>query len=152
MAGYVANAAASIASVAVASARSVLRINSPSKVFRDQIGRAIPEGMAAGISKFGYYVNDSMSNLAYKTIDSGKQLASGFGFDLPKSAEIASGLNVTLGGRFGGSSSVSNSNVTNNYTLNANGTANDNFFSPENMRRLLRELAYYTNLEGGRMA
>jgi tape measure domain-containing protein len=153
MAGYVANAAASIASVAVVSARSVLRINSPSKVFRDQIGRAIPEGMAAGISKFGYYVNDSMSNLAYKTIDAGRKLSSGLDFNLPKSAEIASGLSATLAGRFGGgSSNVSNSNVTNNYTLNANGTANDNFFSPDNMKRLLREMAYYTNLEGGRMA
>ena len=152
MAGSVASAAASIADAAVGAARSVLRINSPSKVFRDQIGRAIPEGMAVGISKFGYYVEDSMSNLAYKTIDSGKQLASGFGFNLPKSAEIASGLNASLAGRFGGSSSVSNSNVTNNYNLNANGTANDDFFSPENMRRLLREMAYYTNLEGGRMA
>ena len=152
MAGSVASAAASIADAAVGAARSVLRINSPSKVFRDQIGRAIPEGMAVGISKFGYYVKDSMSNLAYKTIDSGKQLASGFGFNLPKSAEIASGLNASLAGRFGGSSSVSNSNVTNNYTLNANGTANDNFFSPDNMKRLLREMAYYTNLEGGRMA
>ena len=152
MAGSVASAAAAIADAAVGAARSVLRINSPSKVFRDQIGRAIPEGMAVGISKFGYYVNDSMSNLAYKTIDAGKKLAGGFDFNLPKSAEIASGLNATLGGRFGGSSNVSNSNVTNNYTLNANGTANDNFFSPDNMKRLLRELAYYTNLEGGRMA
>ena len=152
MAGSVASAAAAIADAAVGAARSVLRINSPSKVFRDQIGRAIPEGMAVGISKFGYYVNDSMSNLAYKTIDAGKKLAGGFDFNLPKSAEIASGLNASLSGRFGGSSSVSNSNVTNNYTLNANGTANDNFFSPDNMKRLLRELAYYTNLEGGRMA
>lgn len=152
MAGSVASAAASIADAAVGAARSVLRINSPSKVFRDQIGRAIPEGMAVGISKFGYYVNDSMLSLAHKTIGAGKELADGFGFNLPKSAEIASGLNATLGGRFGGSSSVSNSSVTNNYTLNANGTANDNFFSPDNMKRLLRELAYYTNLEGGRMA
>ena len=151
MAGSVASAAASIADAAVGAARSVLRINSPSKVFRDQIGRAIPEGMAVGISKFGYYVNDSMSNLAYKTIDAGRKLTSGLDFNLPKSAEIASGLNASLAGRFGGSSSVSNSNVTNNYNLNANGTANDDFFSPENMRRLLREMAYYTNLEGGRM-
>lgn len=152
MAGSVASAAASIADAAVGAARSVLRINSPSKVFRDQIGRAIPEGMAVGISKFGYYVNDSMSNLAYKTIDAGRKLTSGLDFNLPKSAEIASGLSATLAGRFGGSSSVSNSSVTNNYTLNANGTANDNFFSPDNMKRLLREMAYYTNLEGGRMA
>lgn len=150
MAGYVANAAASIASVAVASARSVLRINSPSKVFRDQIGRAIPEGMAVGIDKFSYYVDDSMTGLGKDVISMGKDLAGRVSF----SPESALGLTGSLAGRFGttGSNSVSNSSVTNNYTLNANGTANDNFFSPENMRRLLRELAYYANLEGGRMA
>lgn len=150
MAGYVANAAASIASVAVASARSVLRINSPSKVFRDQIGRAIPEGMAVGIEKFSYYVDDSMTGLSKDVISMGKGLAGRVSF----SPESALGLTGSLAGRFGttGSNSVSNSSVTNNYTLNANGTANDNFFSPENMRRLLREMAYYTNLEGGKMA
>lgn len=153
MAGSVAAAAASIASSAVAAARSTLRINSPSKVFRDQVGRAIPEGMAVGIEKYGYYVDDSMTDLANKTVESGKKYTDGFDFNLPGRGDLVSGLTDTLATRFGyavgGSSS---SNVTNNYTLNANGTANDNFFSPENMRRLLRELAYYTNLEGGRMA
>ena len=153
MAGSVAAAAANIASSAVAAARSTLAINSPSKVFRDQVGRAIPEGMAVGIEKYGYYVDDSMTDLANKTVESGKKYTDGFGFNLPGRGDLVSGLTDTLATRFGyvggGSSS---SNVTNNYTLNANGTANDNFFSPENMRRLLRELAYYTNLEGGRMA
>lgn len=153
MAGSVAAAAASIASSAVAAARSTLAINSPSKVFRDQVGRAIPEGMAVGIEKYGYYVDDSMTDLANKTVESGKKYTDGFGFNLPGRGDLVSGLTDTLATRFGytggGSSS---SNVTNNYTVNANGTANDNFFSPENMRRLLRELAYYTNLEGGRMA
>ena len=153
MAGAVASAAASIASSAVASARSTLRINSPSKVFRDQVGRAIPEGMAVGIEKYGYYVDDSMTDLANKTVESGKKYTDGFGFNLPGRGDLVSGLTDTLASRFGYSGGgVSNSNVTNNYTVNANGTANDNFFSPENMRRLLRELAYYTNLEGGRMA
>lgn len=153
MAGSVAAAAASIASSAVAAARSTLRINSPSKVFRDQVGRAIPEGMAVGIEKYGYYVNDSMTDLANKTVESGKKYTDGFGFNLPGRGDLVSGLTDTLASRFGYSSGgISNSNVTNNYTLNANGTANDNFFSPENMRRLLRELAYYTNLEGGKMA
>ena len=153
MAGSVAAAAASIASSAVAAARSTLRINSPSKVFRDQVGRAIPEGMAVGIEKYGYYVDDSMTDLANKTVESGKKYTDGFGFNLPGRGDLVSGLTDTLASRFGYSSGgISNSNVTNNYTLNANGTANDNFFSPENMRRLLRELAYYTNLEGGRMA
>jgi tape measure domain-containing protein len=153
MAGSVAAAAASIASSAVAAARSTLRINSPSKVFRDQVGRAIPEGMAVGIEKYGYYVDNSMTDLANKTIESGKKYTDGFGFNLPGRGDFVSGLTDTLASRFGYSGGgVSNSNVTNNYTLNASGTANDNFFSPENMRRLLRELAYYTNLEGGKMA
>lgn len=153
MAGSVAAAAASIASSAVAAARSTLAINSPSKVFRDQVGRAIPEGMAVGIEKYGYYVDDSMTDLANKTVESGKKYTDGFGFNLPGRGDLVSGLTDTLATRFGyAGGGSSNSNVTNNYTLNANGTANDNFFSPENMRRLLRELAYYTNLEGGRMA
>nr|DAJ93913.1 MAG TPA: tail tape measure [Caudoviricetes sp.] len=153
MAGSVAAAAASIASSAVASARSTLAINSPSKVFRDQVGRAIPEGMAVGIEKYGYYVDDSMTDLANKTVESGKKYTDGFGFNLPGRGDLVSGLTDTLATRFGyAGGGSSSSNVTNNYTLNANGTANDNFFSPENMRRLLRELAYYANLEGGRMA
>ena len=153
MAGSVAAAAASIASSAVAAARSTLRINSPSKVFRDQVGRAIPEGMAVGIEKYGYYVDNSMTDLANKTIESGKKYTDGFGFNLPGRGDLVSGLTDTLATRFGYAGGGStNSSVTNNYTLNANGTANDNFFSPENMRRLLRELAYYTNLEGGKMA
>lgn len=153
MAGSVAAAAASIASSAVAAARSTLRINSPSKVFRDQVGRAIPEGMAVGIEKYGYYVDDSMTDLANKTVESGKKYTDGFGFNLSGRSDLVSGLTDTLATRFGyAGGGSSSSNVTNNYTLNANGTANDNFFSPENMRRLLRELAYYTNLEGGKMA
>ena len=153
MAGAVASAASSIAFGAVAAARSALAINSPSKVFRDQVGRAIPEGMAVGIEKYGYYVDDSMTDLANKTVESGKKYTDGFGFNLPGRGDLVSGLIDTLATRFGyAGGGSSSSNVTNNYTLNANGTANDNFFSPENMRRLLRELAYYTNLEGGRMA
>ena len=153
MAGAVASAASSIAFGAVAAARSALAINSPSKVFRDQVGRAIPEGMAVGIEKYGYYVDDSMTDLANKTVESGKKYTDGFGFNLSGRGDLVSGLTDTLATRFGyAGGGSSSSNVTNNYTLNANGTANDNFFSPENMRRLLRELAYYTNLEGGRMA
>ncbi|EGL49105.1 hypothetical protein HMPREF9964_0258 [Streptococcus dysgalactiae subsp. equisimilis SK1249] len=44
-------------------------------------------------------------------------------------------------------------NVTNNYTLNAtNSSSSGDMFSQENMRRLIRELAYYTSGEGGRLA
>lgn len=155
MAGSVANAAASIAYGAVSAARSALSINSPSRVFRDKIGRAIPEGWALGIDKYSWYVDNSMDDLAKNTIDASAKFVSGFGLDIPKSAEIASGLNASLAYRFGGggSAGVSNStsNVTNNYTLNATGQGNSDFFTPENMRRLIRELAYYTKQERGRM-
>lgn len=155
MAGSVANAAASIAYGAVSAARSALSINSPSKVFRDKIGRAIPEGWALGIDKYSWYVDNSMDDLAKNTIDASAKFVSGFGLDIPKSAEIASGLNASLAYRFGGggSTGVSNStsNVTNNYTLNATGQGNSDFFTPDNMRRLIRELAYYTRQERGRM-
>ena len=155
MAGSVANAAASIAYGAVSAARSTLSINSPSKVFRDKIGRAIPEGWALGIDKYSWYVDNSMDDLAKNTIDASAKFVSGFGLDIPKSAEIASGLNASLAYRFGGggSAGVSNStsNVTNNYTLNATGQGNSDFFTPDNMRRLIRELAYYTRQERGRM-
>ena len=155
MAGSVANAAASIAYGAVSAARSALSINSPSKVFRDKIGRAIPEGWALGIDKYSWYVDNSMDDLAKNTIDASAKFVSGFGLDIPKSAEIASGLNASLAYRFGGggSAGVSNStsNVTNNYTLNATGQGNSDFFTPDNMQRLIRELAYYTRQERGRM-
>lgn len=155
MAGSVANAAASIAYGAVSAARSALSINSPSKVFRDKIGRAIPEGWALGIDKYSWYVDNSMDDLAKNTIDASAKFVSGFGLDIPKSVEIASGLNASLAYRFGGggSAGVSNStsNVTNNYTLNATGQGNNDFFTPDNMRRLIRELAYYTRQERGRM-
>ena len=155
MAGSVANAAASIAYGAVSAARSALSINSPSKVFRDKIGRAIPEGWALGIDKYSWYVDNSMDDLAKNTIDASAKFVSGFGLDIPKSAEIASGLNASLAYRFGGGGSAgmsnSTSNVTNNYTLNATGQGNSDFFTPDNMRRLIRELAYYTRQERGRM-
>lgn len=148
MAGSVASAAASIASSAVAAARSALRINSPSKVFRDKIGRAIPEGWALGIEKYSYYVDDSMHGLSKDIIDAGNALSS----KVSLTPESALGLVGSRSASLSGAGSVSNSSVTNNYTLNANGGNQSNFFTPENMRRLLRELAYYTNLEGGRMA
>ena len=148
MAGSVAAAAANIAANAVAAAASELKINSPSKVFRDKIGRAIPEGWALGIDKYSYYVDDSMKDLSNDIIEAGDALSG----KISLTPESALGLVGSRSASYGMAGSVSNSSVTNNYTLNANGGSQSNFFTPENMRRLLREMAYYTNLEGGKMA
>ena len=39
-----------------------------------------------------------------------------------------------------------------NYTLNWNGSNSEDPYSPESIQRLMREFAYYTNQEGGRLA
>ena len=39
-----------------------------------------------------------------------------------------------------------------NYTLNWNGSNGEDLYSPEFIQRLMREFAYYTNQEGGRLA
>ena len=50
--GQVATAARNLARSALDSALNFLHINSPSRVFRDQVGKSIPEGMAAGIRQY----------------------------------------------------------------------------------------------------
>lgn len=54
----------SLASDALASAKSLLKIGSPSKVFRDEVGRWIPEGMAIGITANADAVEDALEGLA----------------------------------------------------------------------------------------
>lgn len=50
-------------------AKSLLGINSPSKLFRDEIGKMIPEGLAIGITANADSVYDTMSELAGGTVD-----------------------------------------------------------------------------------
>ena len=50
-------------------AKKILGINSPSKLFRDTVGRSIPEGIAVGVDENADYVTKSMGNLAGMTVD-----------------------------------------------------------------------------------
>lgn len=67
----VASAAISMASSAINSAKSTLRINSPSKVFK-KIGSGIPEGFAMGIGMFGERIKDSVTSMSDTAINSTK--------------------------------------------------------------------------------
>jgi len=58
--------------------RDALDINSPSRVMREQIGRQIPAGVAAGIDRYADYVVDSMKGL-------GKELLE---MDFPNMSEV----------------------------------------------------------------
>lgn len=52
-----------VALLALQTANAALGVNSPSKVFREITGRSIPEGIAAGVDKYDYYVTDAMDDL-----------------------------------------------------------------------------------------
>ena len=89
-------------------AKNALGIHSPSKVFADEVGKWIPEGIAVGIDKNAKSALNSMRDLATNTIGAAR-----------------SGLNTVSGG--GGSSAVSGG-VVNNFTQVIN--------SPKQLSRL----------------
>lgn len=67
--GAIVDAARSVAESALNAAKSFLGINSPSKVFRQQVGEMIPEGMAEGIEDGEDAVDASIKELTGKTLD-----------------------------------------------------------------------------------
>lgn len=73
MVGSLLSTASSIASSVVSTLAGVLKINSPSKVVRDKIGKSIPEGMALGISKNAALVVTASTNMATDSIVAAKK-------------------------------------------------------------------------------
>lgn len=63
-------AAKNAASTAYNAVKSYYGVNSPSKLFRDNIGVAIPEGIAVGIEQNTDYVTDAMKDLADDSVSS----------------------------------------------------------------------------------
>jgi hypothetical protein len=60
--------AKAMAEAALQAAKDALKINSPSKVFRE-IGTSVPEGFAMGIEKLGYMVTASSAGMADVAVD-----------------------------------------------------------------------------------
>ena len=58
----------------VDTAKDFFHINSPSKVFRDKIGQAIPEGLALGIDKGAYMAFDSMKDFIQQLLSAGEMI------------------------------------------------------------------------------
>ena len=63
-AGSLFNSLRNIASEALSAAKSILKIGSPSKVFRDEVGQWIPEGIAVGIDMNADAVDKAVADLA----------------------------------------------------------------------------------------
>ena len=59
------NSLKDVASSALNAAKRFLKIGSPSKVFADEVGQWIPEGVAVGVEANADALTDAMENLAY---------------------------------------------------------------------------------------
>lgn len=59
------------------SAKEALKVNSPSKVFRDVIGKAIPEGIGVGIKKYSSYATNAVNTMADGIVTTGDNAING---------------------------------------------------------------------------
>ena len=64
--GTVTAAANALVAQAERAARAKAKIHSPSRLFRDSVGRYIPQGVAVGIEKNGDYVDDAIGGMFAK--------------------------------------------------------------------------------------
>lgn len=83
----------SLASDALSAAKKKLKINSPSKVFADEVGRYIPEGMAEGVTFNKVKVTKAVTDMAQDSVAQAKANAPEMGEIGKKYAmEIADGI------------------------------------------------------------
>ena len=138
--GRVLATARAIANSVSATMRSALRIHSPSRVMKDDVGRWIPEGLAEGIEDNSESVFDALDKMTG-------------GMMKMTSPELA--LGIAGGGALAGTynrvtnNSPQSSNVDNRkftFNANANGTENND---REFYERLFREFKWYIEQEGG---
>lgn len=102
--GTIVDAAKGAAQSALDAAKSLLGIHSPSRVFRDQVGKMIPEGMAIGIDRNKKAVTESIGELTDDTITAGKDLAIVATQSIQDAVDTMQSASVAL---VGGTSSVS---------------------------------------------
>lgn len=69
-ASWLRNKVTSFAQGIVSNMQSALKINSPSKVVRDKIGKAIPEGLAVGIDRYTKMATSSATDMAKQVVSS----------------------------------------------------------------------------------
>lgn len=80
-------------------AKESLGINSPSKVLRDQVGKWIPAGIAAGIEKYGNVANRAMVDMARGAVGAANAELSGSSLRMPG---VNGSVTPSTGGRAGG--------------------------------------------------
>ncbi len=106
--GRIMSAAKNAASAAFEAAKDFLGINSPSKLFRDNIGLGIDEGIAVGIDKYSPMVESASKDVANKSLEAS---TSGLSSIADKARLAFSGSYDAINS--GVTNSVSNHTVTN---------------------------------------
>ena len=148
--GAVTAAANAIVAQAERAARARARIHSPSRLFRDNVGRYIAQGIAVGIEENTSDVTDS---LAYV-----QKEMSAFKFDAEDllglgNNTLSQSLKMSLGleqAKTEKSDSGTNAEINNQYTFNYNGNKVDET-EKRDIQRLMKEMAWYTNREQERL-
>ena len=87
------DAAKGLAKNALDGAKKALHIGSPSKVFRDEVGKMIPAGMALGIDDGTGEVEDSMDSLTDRML---RDFTADVNYNLPNLSSYAEDLGATI--------------------------------------------------------
>ena len=148
--GAVTAAANAIVAQAERAARARARIHSPSRLFRDNVGRYIAQGIAVGIEENTSDVTDSLAYVQ-KEMSAFKFSAEdllGLGNNtLSQSLKMSLGLAQAQSEK---SESGTNAKINNQYTFNYNGNKVDET-EKRDIQRLMKEMAWYTNREQERL-
>lgn len=148
--GAVTAAANALVAQAERAAQAKARIHSPSRLFRDNVGRYIAQGIAVGIEKNTSDVTDSLAYVQKEmsAFKFGAEDLLGLGNNtLSQSLKMSLGLAQAQSEK---SDSGTNAEINNQYTFNYNGNKVDET-EKRDIQRLMKEMAWYTNREQERL-
>nr|DAY24647.1 MAG TPA: tail tape measure [Caudoviricetes sp.] len=143
-------AANALVAQAERAARAKARIHSPSRLFRDNVGRYIAQGIAVGIEKNTSDVTDSLAYVQKEmsAFKFGAEDLLGLGNNtLSQSLKMSLGLAQAQSEK---AESGTNAEINNQYTFNYNGNKVDES-EKRDIQRLMKEMAWYTNREQERL-
>lgn len=143
-------AANALVAQAERAARAKARIHSPSRLFRDNVGRYIAQGIAVGIEKNTSDVTDSLAYVQKEmsAFKFGAEDLLGLGNNT-----LNQSLKMTLGAsqaKAEKAESGTNAEINNQYTFNYQGNKVDET-EKHDIQRLMKEMAWYTNREQERL-
>lgn len=148
--GAVTAAANALVAQAERAAQAKAKIHSPSRLFRDNVGRYIAQGIAVGIEKNTSDVTDSLAYVQKEmsAFKFGAEDLLGLGNNtLSQSLKMSLGLAQAQSEK---SDSGTNAEINNQYTFNYNGNKVDET-EKHDIQRLMKEMAWYTNREQERL-